>query len=54
MLLFLEWNPKMQKMLAEDIIHEQNVFSVYASEVLAKFVTCSARLSAVSNDFHPS
>ena len=44
----------MQKMLAEDIIHEQHVFSIYASEVLAKFVTCNVRLSAVSNDFSPS
>lgn len=36
------------------IIHEQHVFSIYASEALAKFVTCGARLSAVSDDFHPS
>lgn len=53
MLPFLEWNSKKQKILAEDIIHEQHVFSIYVWEVLAKFVACDARLSAVSNDFHP-
>lgn len=41
-------------MVAEDIIHEQHVFSMYASKVLARLVTGSVRLSAVSSDFHPS
>ena len=50
---FLEWNSKKQKMLAEDVIHERHVFSIYALEVLANFVACGARLSDVSNHFHP-
>lgn len=52
--LFLEWNTKKKKTLAEDNIHEQHVFSIYASKVFARFVTCSVRLSTVSNDFHAS
>lgn len=39
-------------MLAEDTIHEQHVFSMYASKVLARLVTGSVR--CVSSDFHPS